>query len=684
MSALLYLGLTAVLAYHLRTRVRLLDGFGGGFRYLFALGLALFLAAWLNLLLYAAFGWGWTYLLASWAGLLLPTAWFSVAPAGGRTQPPGPPVTGPVIRALGGRWNWWFLFLFCFVLIRFYSGLDSDEENHFWSAFNFDDTPFHLSVANAFLNSPRFPPMDLDMAPYPLKYHFLADFWLAHLQRLGLRAVHAVQLMNCLSAAVMVGGLWAAFRKWLRLPAPWVMLACLIFLFLNLAVINVVHFLWFRPDYFRPGSLFDGLLLYPYFNFESELIGLFHPQRGLLFTFPIGLLILDACFAGSEGDAPAPAPEGGRIRILESSVLLGLLPFSHIVTFAVLACCLAPALWAQRRWLLPRFAVWLPAMVLGALQLAYLGFYGPSPSEGFSSWNVAAELPLAEFAAVPAGLRRALFWFFVDGDFLFWGALFAGGALVAGALDRRGGRPVGPLGDFLRRWRWYFAVCGLCFVGVNCYRYSAAWGDSNKFVLFLNFGLTMVIALGAAGLRGGVGRAVSRALWYFFFVLCVTPPAYRLAATVLAEPYGSTLLFHYNERAAARWLRTSTRPGDLVLTGAYGSIHFVSSLAGRPVLAGLYGDSNPYREEAREEAIRRVYEEGDLEALRRLGPRYLCVSRYERTRYRLNPCWEEFARMPGVLCFRAGQPDDAAAALILDARALLERAAPAGRPAAGR
>jgi hypothetical protein len=310
-------------------------------------------------------------------------------------------------------------------------------------------------------------------------------------------------------------------------------------------------------------------------------------------------------------------------------------------------------------------------LTFAGLQLLYFLAYGPTSHPGFSSWNLNLELPMKEFEDVPAGLRRAVFWFFIDGDFLFWGGLFAWAALRRRSRALPDSEPSGPLRTFLWQWRWYFAVCGLMFLGINFYRYSFDWGDSNKFVLFLNFGLTMVIVLGVAGLRGGPSRIWARILWLFFFVLCIAPPSYRLVASVLAEPYGSVLLLTGDERAAARWLRSSTRPSDVVLTGAYGYIHFVSSLAGRPVLAGLYGDSSPYRQDDRREEIRRIYEEGDLRALRKLGPQFVCISRYERDRYKLHPCWQEFIKKPGVLVFQATS-EDCYAVYILDARRLLE------------
>ena len=679
MFAVAYVALVAVLAYQLRTRVRLLDGFSGVFRYFFSLGLTLFLVDWLDFLLYVALGWGWAYLAASWAiplGAAIRLAFARSA------NPPATPLRARLQAFVGSEWDFACLFVFFLVLARFYAGLDFDGNGGLWSAFNFDDTAFHLSVTNALLNASRFPPMDLDMAPYPLKYHFLVDFWLAHLQRLGVRAVFSVQAVNFLSAAILVGTLWAALKKWLGLPSRWIMLGCLIFFFCNLALINVIHYLAFKPPYLRPAAPLEGFLLFPYFNFESALISMFSPQRGLVFTFPIALLMLDAVFAGDAEARTGREPAAGQVRTLEALVLACLLPFSHVVTFAVMGLMLVPRLWAHRRWLVREFAVWLPALVLVGLQLLYLGAYGPAVNDDYSAWDVDLAMPLREFAAVPAIFRRALFWFFVDGDFLFWGALFAaiawlarpGGAPAAEAPP--GGAPPA-LRGFLRRWRWYFAVCGLVFLGVNVYRYSADWGDSNKFILFLNLGLSMVIVLGAAELRGRFGRPLSRAIWVFFLVLCAAPALYRMVAGVTRDTAGVTLLFHSNDREAARWLRTSTNSSDLVLTGASDSVHFVTALGARPVPAGIYSDSNPYWRANRADEIRRVYEDGDLRPVRQLGVRYVCVSRFERLHYRVNPCWRAYRDLPGVVAFHAGNAGDPTAVYIFDAQRLLQAAAAA-------
>jgi hypothetical protein len=265
---------------------------------------------------------------------------------------------------------------------------------------------------------------------------------------------------------------------------------------------------------------------------------------------------------------------------------------------------------------------------------------------------------------------------FVDGDFLLWGGLFAASAMLpkrwlASALSPG-------LRDQLRRWRWYFAVTGFFFVLINYYRYSFDWGDSNKFVLFLNLGLTLVIVWGAAQLAGSRWGFLGRGVWWFLLVASLVPHAYNFVSQVVISPHGAVLLFDKNSCAAAGWLKKSTLPSDVVLTASYGTIHFVTSLGGRPVLAGIYGDSNPYRQDGRKEELRRIYEEGDLLLLARLRPRYVCISRFEREQYKLHPCWSEFIKQEKLVLFHAGEASDFYSAFILDARLLPDRLGPGG------
>lgn len=653
-----YLVAVALLARGLQRRVRWLAGFDGMPGYLLALGLTLFGAAWADFLTYVLCGWGADYVVVTWAAVLVPLGLLARGGGWGADVREG----WASLRAARG-WNFAFLFFAAFVLMRYYAGLETID-GEVWCNFNFVDTAFHLSVANAFLAAPKFPPVDLDMAPFPLKYHFLADFFVAHLVTLGQSRLTAMWLMNLVSAAAMVGAIWATFQRWLKLSARWVLLAGLLFLFLNTALVNLVHFAIFRPEFFRPATPFDGLFTYPFFNFESMLTNLLEPQRGLLFTLPVVLLILHLLFGDEDAadESAAARRERRRPALLAAFALICLLPFSHIVAFAVLALAAVPKLWPELRWLAARWRWWSVPLAIGFLQLAYLYAYGPPPNSNYAAWLTFSLLPPLELTGASRVVRRLVFWFFADGDFLLWGG-------VLGLLAWRWA----PLRAFLRRWGWFYVVCLGCFVVINFFRYTFDWGDSNKFVLFLNLGLVWVIVIGAARWVGRSGAWRSHALWGFFFALSVAVPAYEFYRDVYQYPDGKILLFQKSAREAAAWLRQNTQPSDVVLTAAYNVIHFVTPLAGRPTVAGIYGNSNVYRQNGRRAEIQRIYEEGDLALVHRLGVRYVCISANERRRYKISPRWQELQRNRTAVAFQSGALPDFASVYIFDAHALPDK-----------
>ncbi len=670
MFAFVHLTLVALLAGLLQRRVALLEQLRGLPRYLTALGLTLFLVNWVDFFLYVALGWGRDYLGATWLALL------SSVVALARYRRPGENSPLAVLwwhisrSALSvRRWNFWFLALSVFVLARFAWSLERID-GQVWCNFNFIDTPFHLSVANAFLTSSGFPPTDLDMAPFPLKYHFLADFYVAHLYRLGLSPLRALFLLNLLGAGAMIGAVWAVFERCVRLPRAWIFLAALLFLFLNTALVNLAHYAVFRPAFFNPAKPFDGLLAFPFYNFEATLSNLIEPQRGLLFSLPVILLILSAVFAFGEREGSARETAARPVRLLQALILIGLLPFSHIVGFAVLGLALVPIFWIHRAFLLRHWRWWSPFIALGILQLLYLLAYGPPENVDFDSWASIHLLPAQELIGLPRLVRRALFWVLVDGDFLVWGSLLAGLAFArlhpGAAMVRR----------FLARWWPYFAACMAFFILINFYRYAFDWGDSNKFVLFLNLGLALVITLGAAQWRRTRLAFISRGLWTFFFVLCVAPHVYEFYRDIVTLPDGKVLLFQTHGRSAAAWLKTHAGRHDVVLTSADNTIHFVTPLAGRPTLAGIYALTNPYRQDERTETIRRIYERCDLSLLPSLGTRFVCLSRAERRSYKISPRWNTLIRANRSVVFRDGRIDEFDSVFLFDADTLAAIDAP--------
>jgi hypothetical protein len=654
----LYLAVLAGIAVLARRNFGSSERWAGLPGYLLTLGLTLFLATWVNLLFYVIFGWGKIYLAASWVAVATAAvlAWKCRGRDGLKR--------GPWWRAEEWRFSPWFGFLAVVVLSRFWFGLRADTLGQVWCNFNFVDTAFHLSVTNSLLESPRFPPVDLDLAPFPLKYHFLADFLSAHLVRLGADPLAAMAAMNFVSGAVMVGSLWIFFSRVLRLPPPWVFLAAVVLLFLSLPLVNLIHYYALKPSYMEGGDFIRGVLRFSFFNFESMQGNLLEPQRGLLFSVPVILWILLTTFDAD----PNEEPQVQARRTWVSFAGVCLLPLAHIVAFAVLGLCLVPALWRQARHWRAGVPIWGPALMLGSLQLIYLFIYGPPLNEQFTGSDLGSALAVDRFAMLPGWSRRAVFWFFANGDFFGWGALALLVALVGYVWRRRRGADLG--GELLVRWRWYGAVCLLCFLFINFYRYSYDWGDSNKFIFFVNLGLTLVIVHEVARWRTGAWRDAARTLWIFFAALCLAPPAYEFYNEVVAAPHGKILLFQQHGLEASIWLRDAAGPDDLVLTAADNTFHFVTALAGAPTLAGLYSGSNPYRQPGRAEEIRRVYEDGELSLLSSLGVRYVSLSRAERRRYRIHPIWGQLVAKGTGVVFNSGRPDEFDAVYIFEAAKL--------------
>src|SRR5579862_8810884 len=110
MIAVIYLVFVAGVAGGLQSRLRLLDAFRGVPRYLLSLGLALFLVAWADLLIYALCGWGPVYRVATWAVVLAPAFFWARGLFEAATSREKWILLGTGLTAWR-RWNYGFLFL---------------------------------------------------------------------------------------------------------------------------------------------------------------------------------------------------------------------------------------------------------------------------------------------------------------------------------------------------------------------------------------------------------------------------------------------------------------------------------------------------------------------------------------------------------------------------------------------
>jgi len=296
----------------------------------------------------------------------------------------------------------------------------------------------------------------------------------------------------------------------------------------------------------------------------------------------------------------------------------------------------------SRQWWAARLHFLLPAlMALG--QIVFLRGYLPAPLNNYSGWDV--HIPLQDFQAAPALCRRVLFWLMVDGEFIVLGI---GGLLLAWSLRRREEnraffkQPIIPL----------FVMSIAFFVFVNSYRYSRNWGDSNKFVLFMNFWLAVI--LGQQVVVLGKERWIGKSITGFILALSLVPHLYDSFAVRLLR-FGPATLFSKSETLAALWIKQNTKPDDVFVNTTFEAKNFVSALAGREVLLGMYKMAQPYYDPRVDDGIKALYTRGDFSVVRNYGVSYIIVSAREKADYKLNSIFDR----PAGLAFLAesyGEP----------------------------
>ena len=123
-------------------------------------------------------------------------------------------------------------------------------------------------------------------------------------------------------------------------------------------------------------------------------------------------------------------------------------------------------------------ALLLAAIPIG-LQLAFI--LSQKKTDGFSGFVVAKHLGALPEIPEWLHLKRAWFWLRVAGPSLVLGLVGLGwwlwsGRSSANEQDRRGKTAVLAL----------LAIAGFYFGVINVFRFTPNWGDSNKFVLYLN------------------------------------------------------------------------------------------------------------------------------------------------------------------------------------------------------
>jgi hypothetical protein len=528
----------------------------------------------------------------------------------------------------------------------------------------------HMGIAGAFLDQTAFPPLNPHSAALTLNYHFMADFFSAILCRGGFSLFYSLKIPMVLLAFSLCSLTCHVLFSVLRSLTATVF-AGLMFFFGHIGVINLLFGLAGYPSGDAPLSLrswksIEYHLTFPYFNFLNIVIDFFQPQLPFLFGWALAMLILAAIYRKYSQQAPF---DRSTCFLL---ALIAFLPLFHMHTFLTISPLVgllvlierAPsrALTDPRDGLIPRlfrlttgseFAAqtgpsqnaeaaprssgrwfnspyaWLKilALVVAAipvgLQLGWV--FSQSHPAGYSGFDVAeridSRLEIPDFLH----LQRCWFWLRTAGPpFLLGlpGVVFSFRLLRSGAKsDRRGELALLAL----------LSVTGSYFLLINFYRFTPNWGDSNKFVLYLDLALCIYAGrlLAFWWNRSLLGRVAAGMLVLLGAVL---PTTIDHVSGILREP---DRLFNDCDQLVATWIRLNTPPDAVFLT-ANSTAHLVPALARRRVVNGANTRSNGYADEATELLVARAFRESNPYLITSSHVAYVFVGPQEEEEFRVN------------------------------------------------
>ena len=558
---------------------------------------------------------------------------------------------------------------------------------------NTRDLAFHMGTVSAFVEQSAFPPYNPQSAGARLSYHFMANFFAAILNKGGFDLLYALKIPMVLLAFSLCTLTCHLFYTVAKTRAA-TLFAALLFFFGHVGVVNLIFGLLGYPSGNLPLSLgswasIEDHITYPYYNFLNVIIDYFQPQLPFLAGFPLAMLLLVALYRKHT--------ERGFVNRTTYFLLgaVAFLPLFHMHTFLTLAplvglfvlCERSPqptgraASYSRLGRLLDRLAIEaplppgvaplpanaslqrsnrIPWTQLGALLLAAISIglqlvfiLSQKKTDGFSGFDVAKHLGALPEIPEWLHLKRAWFWLRVAGPSLVLGLVGLGwwlwsGRTSANEQDRRGKTAVLAL----------LAIAGFYFGVINVFRFTPNWGDSNKFVLYLNVLLCLCAGRWLAYLwqKSRVFKITVVALVGLGSVI---PSGIEWALRYRREP---ERLFSASDRMIADWIKINT-PKDAVFLTANSFVHLVPALAGRRVVNGSYTRETGFADQRTEDTVARAYREADPFLITSARVTHVMIGPEENGIYRINRA--AFARHHRLIY---DQPSHGAAYTLYEAR----------------
>lgn len=452
------------------------------------------------------------------------------------------------------------------------------------------DLPFHLALSTSFLYGKNFPAIYPPFPPAPLLYPFLPDFQIAVLAALG-TGLRTGLLMTSIPLALSITGLLYCFAKRLSKPdhdsgsggvtistgSLAAVLATILFL-LN----GGLGFIYFFIDWRHSGKTLTGLLSQLDINYANIgerniqwtnfIADGMLPQRTSLFGYAAALIVFTLfaiVWQKFHADEDQSDRWGGWRLLFVAGMFTGLLPLFHAHVYLGLGLIsgFLFLLRPRRQWL----AFWIPAILLAVPYLI----------------SIISHASASNFMRFQPGWRgnseRLWIWYWLRNfglpTLLIFPAWFAAP----------------------RVWRRFY----LAFVGLLVFSLLIVVSPNN----FDNIKLMYLWYVPTSVLIGAWLARIwcisrQRVLAFVLFTLCIVSGLLALQY----ENVNHSLLFTYEEMAAATFARERTNPRALFLTSP--TTHQpILSLAGRPILRGdtAWLWSHGYEFADREADVKAIY-----------------------------------------------------------------------------